>query len=232
MIPRDQNPRPIGRATRLWRRHGGIILGAVAIVVLVAIVWNLLSGTASTKREVAATPMLMLPPPPPPPPEPEKLPEPQPDKVKPEVEDIKPSAVDKPQDDAPSPSKDSSDPVTINGDAQAGNDAFGVRAGSGGGSSGVGGLGGSSYSRYVSSILQQALARDPRTRQLVFDDIRLNVWLAADGKTARAELIQGTGNATIDQAVLAMVRDLDRIDERPPASMHFPMRVSMKGRRP
>ena len=235
MKPRDQKPKPIGRATKLWRRHGGIILGAVALVVLAAIVWNLLSGTASTKREVAATPMLMLPPPPPPPPEPEKLPEPQPDKIKPEVADIKPSAVDKPQDDAPSPSKDSSDSVTINSDAQAGNDAFGVRAGSGGGTTGSGvpgGLGGSSYSRYVSSILQQALARDPRTRQLVFDDIRLDVWLAADGKTARAELIQSTGNATTDEAVLAMVRDLDRIDERPPASLRFPMRVSMKGRRP
>jgi periplasmic protein TonB len=228
---RDRNPKPAGRATKLWRRHGGMILGALALVVLAVIVWHLLSGTASTKREVAATPMLMLPPPPPPPPEPEKLPEPQPDKVKPEVADIKPSPVDKPQDDAPAP-KDNSDPVTIKGDAQAGNDAFGVRAGSGGGSSGTGGLGGSSYSRYVSSILQQALARDPRTRQLVFDDIRIDVWLAADGKTARAQLVQSTGNATTDEAVLAMVRDLDRIDERPPASMRFPMRVSMRGRRP
>lgn len=235
MIPHDRNKKPVGRATKLWRRHGGFIIGALAIVVLAAIVWNLLSGTASTKREVAVTPMLMLPPPPPPPPpppEPEKLPEPTPDKIKPEVTDVKPSAVDKPQDDAPSPSKDNSDPVTMKADGQAGNDAFGVRAGSGGGSSGTGGLGGSSYSRYFSTVLQQALARDPRTRQLVFDDIRIDVWLAPDGKTARAQLVQGTGNATTDEAVLAMVRDLDRIDERPPASMRFPMRVSMKGRRP
>lgn len=236
MKPRDPiTPRTAPRLTRVWRSHGGLIIGALAIVVLAAIVWSLLSGTASTKREVAATPMLMLPPPPPPPPpEPEKLPEPQPDKVKPEVADIKPSAVDKPQDDSPSPSKDNSDPVTIKGDAQAGGDAFGVRAGSGGGSSGSGngGVGNSTYSRYVSSVLQQALARDPRTRQLVFDDIRLDVWLAADGKTARVQLVQGTGNVATDEAVLAMVRDLDRIDERPPASMRFPMRVSMKGRRP
>jgi len=233
--PRDQTSQAKPYAQGLWRRYGGAIIGVLVLVFLVAIIWNLLSGTASIKREVAATPMLMLPPSPPPPPEPEKLPEPQPDKIKPEVADLKPTAVDQPKDESPSPSKDSSDPVTINGEAQAGSDAFGVRAGNGGGSVGSGnggGVGNASYARYVSSVLQQALARDPHTRQLVFDDIRIEVWLAADGKTARAQLVQGTGNTSIDEAVLTMVRELDRIDERPPASMRFPMHVSMKGRRP
>ncbi|MGQ3130114.1 MAG: energy transducer TonB family protein, partial [Variovorax sp.] len=113
--------------------------------------------------------------------------------------------------------------------------AFGIQAGSGGGMSGTGGgggLGSGSYARYVSSVLQQALSRDPRTRQLVFDDIQIDLWLGADGKTARAQLVRGTGTPDIDEAVLALIRGLDRVDEKPPASLRFPMRVSMRGRRP
>ena len=45
------------------------------------------------------------------------------------------------------------------------------------------------------------------------------------------QLVQGTGNAQTDEQVLAMVHDF-RADERPPASLRFPARVSIKGRRP
>lgn len=247
MKPRDPiSPLPAARRAEgkggsngLWRRWGGAVIGLAIVAALVALVWHLLSDTASTKRVVADAPMLMLPPPPPPPPEPEKLPEPEPEKVKPEVVEKEPKPVEPlepPKDDAPpSPSKDLGDPVTMDSAGQAGNDAFGIQAGSGGGMSGTGaggGLGSGSYARYVSSMLQQALARDPRTRQLVFDDIQIDLWLGADGKTARAQLVRSTGTPESDEAVLAMVRALDRIDEKPPASLRFPMRVSMKGRRP
>ncbi|MGO4812099.1 energy transducer TonB [Cupriavidus sp. 2MCAB6] len=234
MKHRDPTPRPRQRAAVLWRRWGGLLIGALVIVGLAVLVWRLLSDTASTRREVAATPMLVLPPPPPPPPEPEKLPEPEPEKIKPEVVEPKPAdPQEAPKDDAPpSPSKDLGDPVTIDGAAQAGTDAFGIQAGSGGGmTGGGGGLGSRSYASYVSNALQQAFARDQRTRQLAFEDIRIDLWLDADGKATRAQLVRGTGNAQTDEAVLAMVRDF-RADERPPASLRFPMRMSIKGRRP
>jgi outer membrane biosynthesis protein TonB len=223
-----------------WRRWGGMAIGLAIFAALVALVWHLLSDTASTKRVVADAPMLMLPPPPPPPPEPEKLPEPEPEKIKPEVVEPEPKPIEPleaPKDDAPpSPSKDLGDPVTMDSAGEAGNDAFGIQAGSGGGMSGTGagggGLGSGSYARYVSSLLQQALSRDARTRQLVFDDIQIDLWLGADGRTTRVQLVRGTGTGDIDEAVLALVRNLDRLDETPPASLRFPMRVSMKGRRP
>lgn len=222
-------------AAQWWRRWGGVAGGALLAAGLAALVWYLLSDTAATKREVAAPPMLMLPPPPPPPPEPEKLPEPTPDKVVPEVSEPEPTPADKPMDDAPeSPSPDKGDPVTIDGAAQAGSDAFGIQAGRGGGMSGSGGgggLGAGSYGRYVANALQMAFARDPRTRQLAFTDIRVDLWLDAEGRTSKVQLVQGTGNAQTDEQVLAMVRDF-RADERPPASLRFPARVSIKGRRP
>jgi TonB family protein len=209
----------------------------VVFLGLVALVWHLLTDMGATKREVAATPMLMLPPPPPPPPVPEKLPDPVPEKVEkiPEPQPTPDKPLEKPMDDkAPSPDKDLGDPVTINGDAQAGTDNFGVGAGSGGGSTGGGGggLGSAAYSGYMTNMLQQGLVRDPRTRLLAFDDIRVNLWLDAAGKLTKVELVEGSGDPKIDQAVLAMVRSLGGFDQRPPASLPFPSRMTIKGRRP
>jgi protein TonB len=223
----------------LWRRWGGLVIGVAVLAALVALVWHLLSDTASTKREAPSTPTLVLPPPPPPPPEPEKPPEPEPEKVKPEVVEPKPKDPvqpnEPPKDDAPpSPSKDLADPVSMNSDAQAGTDAFGVQAGRGGGMTGGagGGLGSGSYARYISSVLQQALLKDPRTRSLSFNDIYLDIWLGPDGKTTQVRVVRTGGTPEIDAAVQAMVRDLDPVGERPPASLGFPIHVSMKGRRP
>ncbi|UXH77414.1 hypothetical protein [Roseateles amylovorans] len=229
-----------GRA--LWRRWSGWLISAALLVVVGGGLWHLLSDTASTRREMPQTALLSLPlpPPPPPPPELEKPPEPVPEKVE-KITEVAPTP-DKPaepvsDDKAPDPSRDLGDPVTIDGAAQAGNDAFGVQSGrgggmTGGGGGGGGGLGNASYARYVSGRLQQALSRDARTRQLAFEDIRLDLWLNADGKPVRIELVQGTGNARIDPMVLAVVRELEAMDERPPAAMRYPMRVAMRGVRP
>lgn len=219
-------------ATPAWRRWGGLATGVVLLAALGAFIWYLLSDTAATKREVAATPMLMLPPPPPPPPEPEKLPEPEPE-IEPEMVEPEPTPLDQPLDEAPpTPVESFSDPVSIAGEAQAGTDAFGTLAGRGGGMAGTGGLGSGSYARYVSAMLQQALLRDPRTRHLMFNELRIDLWLDADGKTVRAELVRSSGNEKTDAAVLSLVRELEGIDARPPASLTFPMRVAMQGRRP
>lgn len=228
----------------LWRRHGGWLIGAALVLALLLGLWRLLSDTASQRRETAPTAVLTLPPPPPPPPEPEKLPEPEPQKVEPQITEVAPQPAEsneKPMDDAPeSPSETAAaqtgDPVTMDAAGEAGSDAFAVGAGRGGGMSGAGagggGLGAGSYNRYVASMLQNALARDARTRHLVFADIRVDLWLDADGRTVRVQLVQGTGTERIDDTVLAFLRELDRLDERPPASARFPIRVSMKGSRP
>ena len=231
------SPTPFGlRAAQFWRHRGGTVLGLLAAAVLALLVWSLLSGTASTQRVVATPPMLMLPPPPPPPPEPEKLPEPEKDIVKPEVTEIEPTPVepvDKPVDDkAPSPSQDLGDPVSINSDAQAGTDAFGIQAGRGGGSTGTGGgLGAGSYNSYVSNQLQQVLQRDPRTRSLSLDGLSVDLWMTVDGKLTRLQIARGTGNPEADELILATLRGIDRLDERPPSTLRMPMRLSMRFKR-
>ncbi|RSK89853.1 TonB family protein, partial [Pandoraea apista] len=93
------------------------------------------------------------------------------------------------------------------------------------------GLGSRSYSAWLASSLQQAFGRDQRTRTLAFDDVRIDLWLDADGRATRAQMVRGTGNAAIDDAVLAMLRDF-RAEEKPPASLRYPLSMSIRGRRP
>ncbi|RZL66209.1 MAG: hypothetical protein EOP81_01510 [Variovorax sp.] len=234
MHPYSASTGPAAKAGLVWRRWGGSIIGVAVLALLLALAWYLLSGTASTKREAPSTSMLMLPPPPPPPPEPEKLPEPKPE-IKPEITEVDPKPVeplDKPVDEpAPSPSKDLADPISINSDAQAGNDAFGIQAGRGGGSTGGGGLGGGSFNAYVASQLQRVLQRDPRTRSMAFD-LNVDIWLRADGVITRVQLVRSTGNEDLDANITAVLRGIERIDERPTPSTRMPMRVTMKGARP
>lgn len=216
------------QAARWARWLGG--LGVLAALALLGW-WVLFQDTASTKRPVTPVPMLALPPPPPPPPEPEPEPEPEvePEEVMPEPEPLE--DVPKPTEQAPTP--DTADPVTMNTDAQAGSDNFGIQSGRGGGLSGTGagGAGNASYGRYLGYVLQQAVAREERLRPLAFQ-LTLHVWLGPDGQLSRVELVRGSGNPDADQAVLEAIRAVGRLDERPPASLVFPARVLVQGRRP
>ncbi|KLD74609.1 hypothetical protein Y886_31585 [Xanthomonas hyacinthi DSM 19077] len=214
------------------KRWLGPAVGVVVLVLLGLLIWHFAGSSVGVRREAPRIATITPLPPPPPPPK-EKPPEPK--KVE---DDIKP--IDKPQDipqkplDAPKPSNDVARNVTINGDAQAGSDNFNIGAGDGGGMVGSGGGNGTgtgSYSQYLGYAIQQAVQRDDRVNRLAFD-VRADVWLDADGKLARAELVGGTGNAKPDEALLDALRAMPRIDVTPPASLHFPVRVAIRGKRP
>lgn len=219
------------RAAPAWRRGLPLLVVLLAAALLALLAWWLLfKNTASTRRALAEVPMVMLPPPPPPPPpEPEPQPEAKPEEVMTEPEPL--DEVPKPTEEAPTP--DTADPVTMDADAQAGGDSFGIQSGSGGGRSGTGsgGAGNASYGRYLGYVLQQAVARDDKVRRLAFQ-LTVNIWLDAEGAVTRVELLRGSGNAEADDRVLQAIRAVGRIDERPPASLDFPARVLVQGRRP
>ncbi|MCQ9616649.1 energy transducer TonB [Paenalcaligenes niemegkensis] len=216
------------------------IVGLVIVAVLGWFVYQWANDMAGVKREAPKlTTIIPLPPPPPPPPEPEKEPEPEEPKeeevVEPEPEP-EPTPIDEPQpeDEAPpSPSDDLADPMQIDGEAQAGSDAFNIGAGSGGGMSGGGGgrAGNATYSQYLAYMFQRILRDDDRTRNLVF---RLNaeVWLTDAGKITQVKLTKSSGDQEIDELVIAAVRAVGQLDERPPASLTMPVRVAFQGRRP
>ncbi|MGL6044553.1 MAG: TonB C-terminal domain-containing protein [Sandaracinobacteroides sp.] len=213
-------------------------LGAVALLLLGLFAWFVYGGLTGVQSVKLDSPTRiavdMLPPPPPPPPPPE-----------PEPEEVKPTDAPDPTPE-PTPAKEAeaeAAPTTVNADAQAGSDAFGLQAGSGQGmgrpgSTGTcvgpncgagGGLGDSFYARYLSSALQEKVQDNKRVNRLVFS-AEFAITVGPDGRVTDAQLIRGSGDprrdALIGAAILS-VRDLDV----PPASIRWPQKITVQGRR-
>jgi periplasmic protein TonB len=212
-----------------WRRWRGRLAGVVVVLALASLVWMMAGHQVGVRREAPRIATITPLPPPPPPPK-EKPPEPK--KVEETKQDIpKPAEPLKPV-DAPKQTPDLAKQITINGPAQAGNDSFNIGAGDGGGMVGSGGdgVGGSSYEQYLGYALQEAIQHDDRTRRLVFD-VRVNLWLSADGGVTRVELVSSSGVSTTDRALADVLRGV-RIDTPPPPNLSMPVRVAMRGHRP
>nr|BFD42297.1 hypothetical protein FFPRI1PSEUD_37960 [Pseudomonas sp. FFPRI_1] len=227
--PVQRKPAPL----RLLKWGAGLLLGAVAAWLL----WQWANDMAGVRREAPKVPTIipLPPPPPPPPPPPEKPKEPEPVEEKvPEPEPTPTPEEVKPEEEAPpSPADDLANPMQIDGDAQSGNDAFNIGAGKGGGmaGSGGGGLGTGTYKQYLASMFQKVLRDDPELRKKAYA-VQADLWLGADGQVTRAELVKSSGDAQIDEQVLAALRATPRLKERVPASLTLPVRLSLKGRRP
>jgi protein TonB len=193
--------------------------GAI-LAVIASVVFYFLHDTAGIRREAPPLPTLIatLPPPPPPPP-PKQQPEPEK-----KIEEQKPIEQPKAVDNSPKP-------VTINGPAQAGSDAFNVGAGSGGGDVGSGsGLGDASYTHYLGSALQQTIQSDDKLNHLVFS-ADMAVWVDENGRVTRAAVLKTSGDNTIDQDLVAALEQMPALDEPPPTTLQFPQRVRVEGRR-
>lgn len=210
---------------------------AVLVVAMLAVVgwlvWQWSTDKAAARREAPRLPpMVALPPPPPPPPPP---PEQKPPEVKERMQAPEPKPMEpaKPA-EAPKPANDAPESVTMNADAQAG--AGGIQIGSGGGmgsgGSGGGRAGNATYGQYLAYALQRAVQRDPATARLAYPQLLLNLWLDEAGRITRVELVRSSGDAKTDETLLATLRAVGHIEERPPAGLTFPARVAMQARRP
>jgi TonB family protein len=213
----------------LW--GAGVLIAGVAAWLL----WQWANDMSGVRREAPKVPTI-IPLPPPPPPPPEKPPEPEPPVEEkmvepaptPEPEEVKPE-----EQAPPSPADDLANPMQMDGDAQAGNDAFNIGAGKGGGMAGAGGgrLGNGTYSQFLAFTFQRLLRENPDLRNLAFA-LQADVWLSSVGEITRVELIKSSGNPEVDTQVLAALRNAPALSERPPASITLPVRLSLQGRRP
>jgi TonB family protein len=223
---------PVKRSPlRLLKWGAGLLLGAVAAYLL----WQWANDMSGIRREAPKVPTIIpLPPPPPPPPEKppepptpveEKIVEPEPT---PEPQEVKPE-----EEAPPSPADDLANPMQMDGDAQAGSDAFNIGAGKGGGMAGAGGgrVGNGTYSQFLAFTFQRLLRENPDLRNLAFV-LQADVWLSSVGEITRVELVKSSGKPEIDTQVLAALRNAPHLSERPPASMTLPVRLSLQGRRP
>jgi periplasmic protein TonB len=212
------------------RRRGAVIAGVV-VIALMAGFWVLsrnISGVNIAESPVSTVNLLPPPPPAPPPPPPPKEKPPEPDKLDPP----------KPQDPK---TPDQPRQLTIAGPAQAGGDAFGIKAGAGGGSSviggtqeggtpGSGGFAEASYGRYLSSEIQQTIQSDDHVnRQIFAADVA--VWIDSLGRLTRAKILKSSGDNKLDRQLVASLEGMGALSEPPPAAFRFPQRVAIKGRR-
>jgi len=218
-----------------------VVLAIVALLVglLVWFVYTSMTAVTGVKVEAPSPTVVdMLPPPPPPPPPP-----PEPQEKPPEPTD-KPDPVPNPE---PAPKSEAAPaPMTIAGPAQAGADSYGMQSGTGGGIGAPGsggtclgtncgkGVGSGAFSdglyrRQLSAALQDRIERDNKLNRLVFSADFL-ISIAPNGRVANVSLARSSGNDGRDaqlKAALMSARDLDP----PPASVRFPQKITVRGRR-
>ena len=209
---------------------------AVGLLLLLAAAWyvyKVLSDVSGVQmKSVPATEVNMLPPPPPPPPPPPQQPKP------PEPQD-KPEPV--PQ--QPSPDKPAPAPMQINGPAQAGGDAYGLSAGSGGGM-GSPGSGGNCvgpncgrapagtdrfWGRAFANDLEDYLENKGKLNVDAFVG-EFDVWVDGSGAVTRAALARSSGNAKLDQQIQALLQTARGL-KAPPASIRMPQRMKIGRKR-
>ncbi len=189
-----------------------LVIGALA-----AGIWYLLHGTGSERREAPPLPTLQATLPPPPPPPKEKPPEPE----KKVVEEQKTETPQPKEMDAPKP-------VTIAGPAQAGRDLYNLGNGDGSGMAAAGGFGAESYSRYLTSILQNAIEQNEKLNHLAFN-AQVMAWVD-ENRRLHVRLLQSSGDPKIDDNIVAAAQQLPSLDEEPPGALQF--RLAIHSRRP
>lgn len=217
------------RASRPWLRP--LLVGFVALMVM--------AGGALALRAFLAHPAekgsgihsiaLINQPPPPPPKPPEKPPEPP--KVKEEVKVDTPK--DPPKADDPKPADKPADdkPLGLDADATGGTDAFGMGANKGGRDiigSGPGGGSGAYYSGLLQRAFFDALSRN---RKVLHDEFRVvvKIWIADDGRVTRAEIVNGSGNAEVDDQIQVALMDMQPLRDVPPSAMR-PIQLRLSNR--
>lgn len=201
--------------------------------------WSAMDSRTGVERpRTPSTTVDLLPPPPPPPPPPPQ-------------EETPPEKLDTPSPDptptpTPDPTPEAPAPMSIDAPATAGSDAFGMRAGSGGGmgspgslgtcvgpncgrGGGGGGVSDSFYRQYLSSALQNALRRDKAIQRERFS-MTVLIWVDGNGRVTRAEKVSGTGNADLDDRVIASLRGVSSL-RAPQPGIQFPQRTVVRGTR-
>ncbi len=218
-------------------RGRNLIVGITAVVLFAGAgygIFHYLSKPSKPARPKAQQIAVLRQQPPPPPPKPQEKPK-EPELKKEEVKLPDPAPEPKAADNEPPPAQD----LGIDAQGGAGSDGFGLQGRPGGrdittiGGTGDGtGLGRAQYAFYsglVQTHLQEALGRDRRLRAADYR-ATVRVWFAADGRIQRVELVDGSGDATIDAALRQTIADAAPMKQPPPPEMPQPVKLQVTSR--
>jgi periplasmic protein TonB len=202
---------------RYWTRLGGAVFGVLLILGFSWFVRTMMAGKIGKPARQVQIVQLIRPPPPPPPPEqspppPEKVDEPLP----------KDTPEPKPDDEAPP-----AEPMGLDAQGTAGEDAFGLAARRGG-SDLVGGSGNAAFAWYTNRLkdaVVEKLSSDAKIGSKKFS-LSVRVWIEADGRIRQVKLVTTTGDRQLDQRIESALSSLSRLSDAPPLEM--PQPVSLK----
>jgi protein TonB len=220
--------------SKRWLKRLGIALGlVVAAALVVAVIKSLLTDTGSRKKQNVAQIALLKPPPPPPPPKPEQKP-PEPEIKKEEVKLPEPDKPPEPQQaEAPPPGPD----LGVDAQGAGTGDSFGLVGKPGGKDittigGGGGGTGRAEFTMYANLIRESLQDEFSRNRKLQGSDYRaiVRVWIGADGRIERFELVGSTGNPDTDSSIRTAMSELPSLREPPPANMPQPVKLRINSR--
>jgi len=224
-------------------RRNATSLGAAVVLLsllVLAVRWIASNRQGTSPRKVVQFTFVSLPPPPPrappppPPPVPQKVEEPEVNRVNLKPQDLLPP--DEPRQGAPSPAG----PLALAEEGQGPGDGFNLAGnpggrgllGSGDGSADVGGGGGNPFGWYYAELASEIEDAFRKQRQLSTASARvdLRVWVDAGGRITRIQLLRSTGDPQLDEAIQSVVGL--RLRERPPRDIPMPMIARLTARRP
>ncbi len=203
---------------RPWLRRLLLGLGVAGLAVAIFLLArSFLAGPEVSNPRAQRIAVLRQPPPPPPKP-PEKPPEPPKVKEAVKIETPKPEAKpDEPKPDRPPPSADK--PLGVDADAGAGSDGFGLAANRGGRDL-VGSGGGGVGAYYTGLVQRHFFDAMSRNRKVLREEFRVvvRVWIGDDGRVQRAEIVNGSGKANIDELIQTTLAEMAPLRDVPPTS--------------
>jgi TonB family protein len=94
----------------------------------------------------------------------------------------------------------------------------GVRLSNGGNSTRFG-----SYAAQVQSGIKEALLRNSKTRTASISGARIRIWIDNTGRVTRAQLVDSTGNPSLDNAITDRALTGLQLKEPPPSDMPMPI---------
>lgn len=210
----------------LWRRYGPLATAAVVILGLAVGLYFFFGGMGATDApkvpEIQQISIVQPPPPPPPPPQVE---EPPPEVQEVDVPEPEPEPIaDQPSDEAPP-----GDDLGLDADGVAGADGFGLKARKGGRAL----IGGGDRNKWYAGVIQtdlQALLADVEAMRKGRYAVIVRIWIDGDGRLQEAEVVRGTGDREVDDAIRRALAGGLRLSHAPPDDLPQPIRIRISSR--
>lgn len=203
------------------------MISALVGILVIGVIWKIKTSfdqSGRQKKSVQQIVLMQVPPPPPPPPPPEIKP-PEPEKVE-EMKQPEPEPPPETPPDAPP-----AGPLGLDAEGSGAGDGFGLLGNKGGKE--IGSPGGSAsvlawYGGKVKQRILNQLSAHAELRKASFAVV-VKLWISADGKVSRVELMDSTGKADLDGELR---QELARLSlEAPPPEAKMPVKLRIVARK-